>query len=634
MALISAPALNSRFTQLVVATTFLIGLAWIFVTSSGISQQLHVPDVSSWKPSTDTDRTPPSKPHYTHSKPAGEHPIDRLIAESQRDLDVLLQKETHTLRDAARAYRERRGRQPPPGFDKWFAFAQNRSALVVEVFFDQIYDDLNPFWGVPAKQIREQANTFIHRVSVRDGNVTQRTDIPQREWMDLWQDMVASIPAEGGWLPDVDLPINVMDESRMVVPWEEIDGYMAKEQSSRTILDSAELKTEYQSLRSLDEHVPEDFDPMFNGMGPYWPQAVVGCPPESPARKAYIETDFRMPPPLPSGFPDHSYEGYVQNWTLAKSPCENPSFQGLHGTFVEPISIANTKKYFPLFGGSKLPMNNEILLPPAMYWTDNPFYSGGAGHGEEWAAKQNKLIWRGSASGGRNKDENWTRFQRHRFISMVNATSVRLAEHGSTPPNFVLPAANVYELEAQKSNLPPGTMGDWVKTWSDAAAVHLLCFPNADNSPHCSYTDPYFFVEQAMPMKEQYSYKYLPDIDGNSFSGRYRGFLGSTSLPIKATIYNEWHDSRLIPWKHFVPMDNTFADVYGLMEYFVGNEIEGLEGHDEVAETIAMEGKAWAEKVLRREDMQIYVFRLLLEFARLCDDGRNIMGWSEGSGVT
>lgn len=635
MALISAPALNSRFTQLAVAAVFLIGVAWIFVTTSGISRQLHVPGVASWRPTTDsTTNAPLAEPHYTHSKAAGEHPIDHLIAKAQGDLEGLLQKETHTLNDAAQAYRQRRGRQPPPRFDNWFAFAQNRSAVMVEDFFDQIYDDLNPFWGVPAKQIREHATTFIHRVSVRDGNVTQRTDIETREWMDLWQDMVASIPAEGGWLPDVDLPINVMDESRMVVPWEEIDGYMTKEQTSRKILDSKELKTEYQSLRSLDEHVPDDFDPMFNGMGPYWPQAVIGCPPESPARKVYIETDFSTPPSLPSEFPEHSYEGYVQNWTLAKSPCDNPSFQGLHGTFVDPISIANTKKFFPLFGGSKLPMNNEILLPPAMYWTTNPFYSGGDGHGGEWSAKQNRLIWRGSASGGRNKEENWTRFQRHRFISMVNATSVRLAEKGEAQRNFVLPAANVYELEAQKSSSPPGTMGDWVETWGDAAAVHLLCFPsNPEDDARCSYTDPYFTVEKAMSMEKQYRYKYLPDIDGNSFSGRYRGFLGSTSLPIKATIYNEWHDNRLVPWKHFVPMDNTFADVYGLMEYFVGNEISGLEGHDKVAETIAMDGKAWAEKVLRREDMQIYVFRLLLEFARLCDDNRNIMGWSENSSV-
>ena len=135
-------------------------------------------------------------------------------------------------------------------------------------------------------------------------------------------------------------------------------------------------------------------------------------------------------------------------------------------------------------------------------------------------------------------------------------------------------------------------------------------------------------------MAEQYNNKYLPDIDGNSFSGRYRGFLGSSSLPIKATIYDEWHDSHLVPWKHFVPMDNTFDDIYGIMEYFIGNENVGLAGHDDVAEKIATEGKEWTERVLRKEDMQIYVMRLLLEYARLCDDERDVLGWAMGVNAT
>jgi hypothetical protein len=158
------------------------------------------------------------------------------------------------------------------------------------------------------------------------------------------------------------------------------------------------------------------------------------------------------------------------------------------------------------------------------------------------------------------------------------------------------------------------------------AFVHLLCFPDT-RPPFCDYDDAFYTVKPGMPMGEQYKYKYLPDIDGNSFSGRYRGFLGSTSLPIKATIYEEWHDSRLVAWKHFVPMDNTFVDIYGIMAYF-------LNGHDAAAQKLALEGKRWAEAVLRREDMQIYVFRLLLEYARLCDDNREKLGWvSEMEGL-
>lgn len=103
----------------------------------------------------------------------------------------------------------------------------------------------------------------------------------------------------------------------------------------------------------------------------------------------------------------------------------------------------------------------------------------------------------------------------------------------------------------------------------------------------------------------------------------------STSLPIKATIFREWHDSRLMPWIHFVPMDNRFMDFYGIMEYFLGYKGKNVNvpGHNEQAAKIAAAGQTWANKVLRKEDMQIYVLRLLLEYARLSDDRRNNMGY-------
>jgi hypothetical protein len=126
-------------------------------------------------------------------------------------------------------------------------------------------------------------------------------------------------------------------------------------------------------------------------------------------------------------------------------------------------------------------------------------------------------------------------------------------------------------------------------------------------------------------MTDQFRYKYLADVDGNSFSGRYLGFLKSTSLPIKATIWREWHDSRLVAWKHFVPMDNRFIDYYAIMQYFLG--VGDLPGHDDMAKMIALEGKLWADQVLRRVDMQIYTLRLLLEYARVSDERRDKMGW-------
>jgi len=542
------------------------------------------------------------------------HPIDALIETAEAESQRLLEGESPDVALAADRYRVRRGRHPPPGFAEWFEFAKSRNALIIEEFFDQIYHDLNPFWALNPRELRRQARSIPTRVVIRKHVAKMITDEP-RNWMDSWHEMVETLETR---LPDLDMPINIMDESRLIVPFETISQYIKKEQSSRHITSPTVAVSEYMDLSDWDKEDMPRFDPSFAvpGEGGYWEMARVGCPPGSPARNSNIgHIDFSAVPWEFDNFDRMSYHGYISNYTLAKDPCARPELQALHGTFLEPISVSTSHTLLPLFGGSKLPMNNEILLPPAMYWAKNNQYSGGEKHhGGSWETKHDKLVWRGAATGGRAREPNWTGFQRHRFMSMMNATSVRQAEenqgHGV---NFKLPGYDGY-------GLANGSLSHLLEAHTDTGFVHLVCFPYIEANPHCPYTDPYYEVIPGMPMKDMYEFKYLPDLDGNSFSGRFRGFMLSTSLPIKSTIYNEWHDSRLIPWVHFVPMDTTYLDIYGIMAYFLG-------GHDDVARKIALAGKAWAEKVLRREDMQIYTYRLLLEYARICDDRREWLGF-------
>ncbi|WYZ45741.1 hypothetical protein EsH8_VIII_001057 [Colletotrichum jinshuiense] len=567
--------------------------------------------------------TPESpKPEGT---PAGEHkphPIDTLIKEAGETFDNLLKKESKTLPAAAAAYRERRGRHPPPGFDAWFQFAQERKAVVVEDFFDQIYHDLRPFWGVEPSRIRKEAAMFEMTIKVRKGRASRVSDW---FWTVHWTNMIKTIEH---LLPDMDIALNPMDEPRMVVPYEDMEQYLRDAALTEGMPDPQKVMNTFQALpnnkKDLDRNVRVKSKHWDEKTKQYWLIARRGCPPDSPARLAKTQTTFNHPPNISAEYAaPHMRDGFVSNYTLSTQVCHQPDLQGLNGIFIEPLSTAATPVLFPLFGGSKLAVNNEILLPAAMYWTEEERFSGGGYHGGAWARKQDVVMWRGVATGGRNRASNWQGFQRHRFVAMNNASKVTAAEAGAADPvNFSLPE-RIYDVAARAA----GALGAWVASWADVGFTDLMCEPQGENG-QCNYTSPHFNLTDAVRLTDMYDSKYLPDIDGNSFSGRYLAFLGSTSLPIKATLWREWHDSRLVAWKHFVPMDSRFGDYYGIMDYFLGHGgAGGRPGHDAEAERIAMDGKAWAEKALRKEDMQVYTLRLLLEYARVTDERRELMGW-------
>ena len=81
---------------------------------------------------------------------------------------------SRTLRAAVNEYNHRYGRPPPPGFEVWFQFATDRGCNVIHEY-DQIVEDLRPFWGIEPKVLRERVarvagnswNNFA-QITIRD----------------------------------------------------------------------------------------------------------------------------------------------------------------------------------------------------------------------------------------------------------------------------------------------------------------------------------------------------------------------------------------------------------------------------------------------------------------------------------
>lgn len=76
--------------------------------------------------------------------------------------------------------------------------------------------------------------------------------------------------------------------------------------------------------------------------------------------------------------------------------------------------------------------------------------------------------------------------------------------------------------------------------------------------------------------------------------------------------FREWHDEHLVPWAHFIPVSLSMKELPAIMRYMTAHE-QGKKRAQEIAEA----GRDWHGKTLKKEDSTIYLFRLMLELARV-----------------
>ncbi|KAF2275260.1 uncharacterized protein EI97DRAFT_363582, partial [Westerdykella ornata] len=605
------------------------------------------------------------------------HLISRLIDDSQQSFARTLASAASSLPDAAAKYRVRRGRHPPPGFETWYSLAQSYNAVIVEQFWDQICEDLEPLRGLTPPELRRraQAAELVPRIRLQDGHVdVDDEEMGPHSKLDAWKAMLEELIRDGARFPNIriDMAINTNNEPAVLVPWEEIQMLLLE---TRRVLPPAEDLTLNFSVpignnTSNSTTTTSSFDPEFLGphlpppsdgyLGPrpyrpYWSLVQPACPPSSAARKppfnpiladiwqpqGHTDAAHSAPNLLLNRTRDHS-GGYVGNWTKPTDICNMPWLQGLHGAFVAPDDIRTTQHMVPMFsGGGKLGVNNDILIPGLGDWnvsalvfdpTTSPVTTA-------WEKRNSKLYWRGPATGGKITRRNWCRLQRHRFVSMLNASHIHVADLNSGSANssvrgvgpagnFILPGEGVYEVEAQRNK----RLSDWVRSWADVRFTEMEC-EDSSASP-CAYFAEYFDLDENKAGDQaQQSYKYVAVLDGSGADdgGEFLRGLASGSVVLRASVYKDWKDARVWPWVHYVPLDNTFVDLYSVMAFFLGSSGGGSregDGHDDMARRIAQEAGQWASKVLRREDMLLYLYRLVLEYARILDDSRERLGWA------
>ncbi|PGH16029.1 hypothetical protein AJ79_02009 [Helicocarpus griseus UAMH5409] len=659
---------------------------------------------------TDPDRKKPSHPRWwlrllfialiifslglliAEQKEVTRHPIDILMSNAKDNHDkwAAKAKASKTLKEAVAEYQRRYSQHPPPGFDIWYEYATSRSSVVIDDY-DQIYQDLLPFWALSPQSLRDLTNLMITdpwndvaALNIRGGVAHIQEDIvPTHRWM--IEGVAKMISPFAQHLPDMDVAFNLNDECRVAVPWEKINSLLNSAKSHQPPTND-KLRSSWSEFRA-STWAPSDtahrrshrlfidtsMKPTYDLIG----RSV--CPPSSKARTSFnwnqrnICLDCARP---------HSLEQFLQDWTLASDICHQPDLASLHGLYLSPAALKVSQSLLPVFSQSKVSGFNDILYPSAWNYIDKAVYSPSDQHLDlPLSQKDPTLFWRGTTSEGYSSNGEWKGMIRQRLLHLTN-------DRTSNPASILLPTSQPPTSNPTSYSYTIISASDIQPTLNLQTSVHVAERVVRCGKADCKVQTAEFQPGPSTDFQEHWRYRYLIDSDGAGFSGRFLPFLQSSSLPFRTGLFRQWMDDRLTPWYHFVPIDVRLHGLWSTLAYFAGartgdvvattgdgadNNKETdkqndkdkdnskpksakmrmmkrttnndddknkhndaindnnkkqilMEAHMSEGEFIAEEGRKWAEKALRKEDMEIYMFRLLLEWGRLTDDRREELG--------
>ena len=511
------------------------------------------------------------------------HPIEDLIRVARTEFMGTVAKQSQTIADAVQTYRMRTGMHPPPKFDAWFSFAQKNHVQMIDEY-DTIQHLLLPFWGLSPHTIRQSVrdafgaeNNYLMSIQIRNGEVRHRS---HDDWsLAAVAEMIRKFVHH---LPDMDLLFNVHDEPSVVIPNDMLNHLVSSARLAQH--DSPHNMFSGRPIDLVDE-IPGHYgtNVLRIGRQTLWQQLVASCPVSSPVRMGGSDfTESYAREPL----------GFIYNTTAFSDVCNQPSLPYHHGFFDRPNSMQYISTLVPIFSPGKVSTFGDILFPSPWYYDQRTRLDDN--RDMDWDSKRNQMHWRGSTTSGFPANGGWRRHHRQRFVKALDNIE------------------NPVDVLRKEENV-------WVKDiMSPSAAQSLFDVKFTIVSDMSTPEDHEAQREEfdIAPLEDQqdlWKWKHLLDVDGHGLSGRFYPMLKSRSLVYKCAMFREWHDEWLRPWVHYVPLGLEGTDWFEVVRYFA-LEAEG----QQEAKRMAQESRDWSRKVLRREDMEAWLFRLLLEYFPLC----------------
>ncbi|KAI0551742.1 hypothetical protein F4679DRAFT_123584 [Xylaria curta] len=487
------------------------------------------------------------------------HPVETLTRKAKDDFEYLIQSQSKTFPAAYAEYQRRYGFDPPHGFEEWYKFAQSHQSPIIDEF-DIISESIATFLKLSGKEILQvmsevydEPNHELWSCTMSGQPAKTQCSHHGRENDRNNAHFFDRITSKIPWSFDLKFLLNHLDEPTVLIP-------PPSQQANKLNITnlggkrSWETLTKYCSSRE-SKTVAE--------------------------QEALIET-YGLP--------------FVTGRKLSMDLCKHAEYSDIHGLLAAPESLRLTEGLVPVLSTGAPSTMGDLLYPSSAYLEEDRFRYH-VDHDVDWDKKKNNLYWAGSTTGGHGRVAQWQNLHRQRFVG--------LAQHLTDQP--------VYYLQERKGVIAPVRSQFLNGRLYDVAFARILqCDTKA-----CKEQRQYFKRKPWTSGDRPFHSQLVFDLDGNGISGRYYKLLASKSAPLKQTLFREWHDDRLMPWVHYIPVSQSMQELPELVFYLTSTE-SGQQRAREIAE----QGQQWFNQAFRDIDIVIYVYRLLLELARLQDPDR------------
>lgn len=484
------------------------------------------------------------------------HPVELLSVSAKDEFQHFVDRQSKSYAAAHREYLRRYSVEPPPGFRAWYEFAESRKSPIIDDF-DMIYESVSRFWELSGNEVQEVMDKAL-RASGNElwgCSTTNETCSHRHRTNDRSFSLLFNTMLKDvrDTLPALDYVINHFDEPAVLMPPGALDG--GKERTKVKVRDL--------------------------GKQALWPEITKYCRPQTSKENAAALETFGLP--------------LLTDISSSKELCHHPEYYETHGLLARPKSAQLIEGAVPILSTGSFSTMGDLIFPSPAYIEEGFRYD--PTQDVEWGEKRSNLYWAGSTTGGYAVDGLWKLYQRQRFVE--------LAQNLASGPHTYL-----REVEGVVTRVASSFLNSRL---FDVAFTRV----NQCKKKYCRDQEDYFQVKGWAHKDEAFRSRLVFDIDGNGISGRYYKLLASKSTPLKMTIIKEWHDERLVPWVHYVPVSAGMEELPELVMYFTSTK-EGQERARDIADA----GRRWYFQALREDDMAVYVYRLLLELARLQDPER------------